>query len=98
MSKRENDHLPISELLKSFVKNNKLEAGLDQVEIREAWAQLMGNGVINYTESINLQGNKLHVKLTSSVLREELSYGKQKIITMLNEHLGKELIQEIYLK
>lgn len=98
MSKRENEHLPISQLLKTFVKDNKLEAGLDQVEVREAWTQLMGNGVVNYTESVNLQGHKLHVKLTSSVLREELSYGKEKIIAMLNEHLGKKLINEIYLK
>lgn len=98
MSKRENDHLPLSQLLKSFVKDNKLEAGLDQVEVREAWAQLLGNGVNNYTEAINLQGSKLHVKLTSSVLREELSYGKEKIIRMLNDHLGKELIKDLYLK
>lgn len=98
MSKRENEHLPLSQLLKSFVKDNKLEAGLDQVEVREAWIQLMGNGVNNYTESVNLNGQNLHIKLTSSVLREELSYGKEKIISMLNEHLGKELIKELYLK
>jgi hypothetical protein len=98
MSKRENEHLPLSQLLKSFVKDNKLEAGLDQVEVREAWIQLMGNGVNNYTEAVNLHGQKLHIKLTSSVLREELSYGKAKIISMLNEHLGKELIKELYLK
>jgi hypothetical protein len=98
MSKRENEHLPLSQLLKSFVRDNKLEAGLDQVEVREAWIQLMGNGVNNYTEAVNLHGQKLHIKLTSSVLREELSYGKEKIISMLNEHLGKELIKELYLK
>lgn len=98
MSKRENEHLPLSQLLKSFVKDNKLEAGLDQVEVREAWIQLMGNGVNNYTESVNINGQNLHIKLTSSVLREELSYGKEKIISMLNEHLGKELIKELYLK
>lgn len=98
MNKRENEHLPLSQLLKTFVQEHKLEAGLDQVEVREAWKQLMGNGVNNYTESVNLHGQKLHIKLTSSVLREELSYGREKIITMLNEHLGKELIKEIYLK
>jgi len=98
MSKRENEHLPLSQLLKTFVKDNKLEAGLDQVEVREAWIQLMGNGVNHYTEAVNLQGQKLHIKLTSSVLREELSYGKEKMITLLNEYLGKELINEIYLK
>jgi hypothetical protein len=36
--------------------------------------------------------------LSSSVLREELSYGKKKIIAMLNEHLEKELIENIILR
>jgi hypothetical protein len=35
------------------------------------------------------------VKLNSSVLREELSYGKDKIIEMINKALGKDLIHDI---
>jgi hypothetical protein len=35
------------------------------------------------------------VKLNSSVLREELSYGKEKIRAMMNEALGKEEIKKI---
>ena len=54
----------------------------------------MGNGVNNYTTNILLKQETLYVQLSSSVLREELSYGKEKIITMLNEHLGKELIKK----
>jgi hypothetical protein len=37
------------------------------------------------------------VKLKSSVLREELSYGKEKIIKMMNEELGENLISKIML-
>jgi len=32
------------------------------------------------------------------VLREELSYGKEKIINMLNEELGKTIIKKIVLR
>jgi hypothetical protein len=37
------------------------------------------------------------VNLKSSVLREELSYGKEKIITMINEELGEELVKKLML-
>jgi hypothetical protein len=32
------------------------------------------------------------------VLREELSYGKDKIIKLINDELGKEVIDKIILK
>jgi len=58
----------------------------------------MGNGVNNYTTAIKLVRDVLYVQLSSSVLREELSYGKEKIIAMLNEALGKDLIKKLVLR
>jgi hypothetical protein len=98
MSKRHNEHLKMSDALKEFVEVNKLQAGLDKIDVREAWEQLMGNGVNSYTSSVLLKNKTLYVQLSSSVLREELSYGKSKIISMLNEHLGKPLIQDLVLR
>jgi hypothetical protein len=96
--KRNNEHLKLRDALKEFVDENHLQEGLDKVDVKEAWVSLMGNGVNNYTTNVLLKRDILYIDLTSSVLREELSYGKEKIITMLNEHLGKELIKKIVLR
>ncbi len=98
MAKRNKNLLSISDVLKDFVETNKLEKGLNKVNVRDAWAALMGNGVNNYTSAIELKNETLYVKLSSSVLREELSYGKEKIMRMLNEELGKEIIKKIVLQ
>ncbi|MFK7782409.1 DUF721 domain-containing protein [Psychroserpens sp.] len=98
MAKRNNEHLPISDILKEFVDTNNLQNGLDKVNVKEAWAKMMGNGVNNYTTNIVLERDTLFVQLSSSVLREELSYGKEKIIKMLNESLGKEIINKLVLR
>ena len=98
MSKRHNDQQKIDDLLKSFVKENKLEKGLDKVNVEAAWRDLMGNGVNNYTNSVKLHQDTLYVELSSSVLREELSYGKEKILSMLNEALVKDLISKLILR
>jgi len=97
MPKRNNDILNLSEVLKDFVKSNKLEKGLDKVNVRESWSKLLGNGVNNYTTAIELINDTLFVKLSSSVLREELKYGQTKIIEMLNTELGKPLIKKLVL-
>ena len=97
MGKRKNEHLPIEDILKEFVETHNLQTGLDKVNVREAWANLMGNGVNNYTTAIELKHDTLFVRLSSSVLREELSYGTEKIIVMLNEAIGKEIIKKLVL-
>lgn len=98
MARRNNDNQSIQDVLKEFVSNNNLESGLDKVNVREAWANLMGNGVNNYTTAIELKRETLYVQLSSSVLREELSYGKEKIIAMLNEAIGKKVITNLVLR
>lgn len=98
MAKRNNDNQSINDILKEFVDTNNLQNGLDKVNVRDAWAKMMGNGVNNYTTNIVLERDTLYVQLSSSVLREELSYGKDKIIKMLNESLGKEAISKLVLR
>ncbi len=98
MAKRNNDNQPIEAILKEFVKTNNLQSGLDKVNVRDAWANLMGNGVNNYTTAIELKHETLYVQLSSSVLREELSYGNEKIVKMLNEAIGKEVVKKLVLR
>lgn len=98
MAKRFNEESPIGDVLKQFISQNKLEAGIDFVNVRDAWKNLMGNGVNNYTTEIQLKGSVLYVALSSAVLREELSYGKDKIIKMINEELRKDVVTSIVLR
>lgn len=98
MPKRHNDNQPIKNVLQQFVDDNNLQQGLNNVNVKEAWVSLMGNGVNNYTTALELKNNTLYVKLSSSVLREELSYGKDKIIKLLNETLGNEVIKKVVLQ
>ena len=87
MAKRENDTFKIEDLIPGMLKENKLQKGMDQILVKEAWEDIMGSGVMTYTESILLKKNTLIVKLSSAPLREELSYGKDKIVEMLNSSL-----------
>ena len=98
MAKRLNNESPISDILKVIIQDNKLQAGIDQISVKEAWVSLMGNGVNSYTKNVFLKGNTLYVELTSAVLREELSYGKDKIIKMINEEFRRDIVKEVVLR
>ncbi len=98
MAKRHQEQQSLNEVLKDFVSNNNLQKGLDKVAVRDVWEKVMGPAITKYTQNIKLDRKTLFVQLTSSVLREELSYGKEKIITNLNEELGRELITKLILR
>lgn len=98
MAKRLSNESPISDILKVFIENNKLQSGMDKIDVEKAWKELMGNGVNTYTKEVILKGTTLYVTMSSAVLREELSYGKQKIIAMLNEELRKDVVKDLVLR
>tara|TARA_R110002073_G_scaffold139232_2_gene289352 strand:- start:128924 stop:129220 length:297 start_codon:yes stop_codon:yes gene_type:complete len=97
VSKRTNEFISIKEALKEMLQENKLQHGMDQLAVKEAWKAVMGNGVYSYTTEVVLKKNVLIIELCSSTLREELSYGKEKIITMMNENLQKAVINKVKL-
>lgn len=97
MSKRENDSFSIQDLMQSFIKENNLSKGMQKIKVAETWSTMMGPGIATHTTSVKLQNKTLIIALNSSVLREELSYGKDKIIKMMNEELGDEVITKLML-
>ena len=87
----------IKNLLDIFLKKNNLEKGLLELEVKRAWHELMENGVSNYTTDVSLKNKTLYIKLSSPALKEELSYGKEKLIKLINERFKKKIIQKIVL-
>jgi hypothetical protein len=92
-----------SKSLKNVIGNiidssNKLNSGLNNIKVQNLWREVMGNNVNSYTNEIVLKKNTLYVNLNSSVLRQELSFGKQKIIDLLNKELGKTVVKKIVLR
>ena len=87
----------IKNLLDIFLKKNNLEKGLLDLEVKRAWHELMENGVSNYTTDVSLKNKTLYIKLSSPALKEELSYGKEKLINLINERFKKKIVQKIVL-
>lgn len=98
MAKRDAEHKHLSSILSDFINENDLSKGLNEVNVKDAWYAMMGSAIGNYTTSITFKNNTLYIQLSSSVLREELSYGIEKIKKNLNEELGEELIQKLVLR
>lgn len=94
---RRDEERSLADVLKLIIQKNKLEKGLIEAEVVRLWPEVMGSGVAHYTQKVQLKERVLQVHLRSSVLREELMYGRKKIIAMLNEALNGDYIDSIQL-
>ena len=98
MIRRTSNEGSIGDVLKQIIDKNNLQSGIDDVVVKDAWKKLMGNGVNSYTQNIALKKGVLYVELTSSVLREELTFGKDKIIKLINEELNRDVVKSVILR
>lgn len=84
----------IHELLETYQLNTKM----DEVKAVEAWEKLMGPAIARYTRHISISNRTLYVEITSAALRQELSYGKSRIVTMMNDAAGSSVIDDVILR
>jgi len=91
------NNIELKNLINTFLKKNKLEKGLLNIEVKKAWFDLMNNGVANYTSDVSLRNKTLYIKLSSPALKEELGYGKEKLIKLINEKLEQDVVEKIVL-
>ena len=98
MSDKQHNEMTLKEALKAMIEHYRLKGKLNQNRIKSLWAQMMGPSIAGYTKEIRLHRNKLYLTIESASLRQELTYGKDKIRKMLNEELGEEYIQEVVIR
>ena len=89
---------PLKEVIEQFLKNYNIEEKVTQARLESAWEKMMGSVISKYTQELFLHNKVLHIRLSSSSLREELNYAKDKIISHINKEIGKEIIKDVVLR
>jgi hypothetical protein len=89
----------IGEVLNDFFKENtELRKRILEIRIKRAWGEVLGPMIQQYTRNIYIKNNTLYVSLTSSVLRNELTLSRDKVIKSLNDYAGSPVIHTIIIR
>lgn len=95
--KRENTQL-IKEVLQEFIKEERLEDGLQRVRIFGAWDLVVGDAGARATTSKFFRDGILYCTINSSIIRTQLYYRKEEIVLMINKMLNDNIVSKIFLK
>ena len=86
----------IDQVIDRLLKAYQLDGRMREMDIISAWEEMMGKAVANRTDRLSIHAGVLHIKLNSSVMRDELLHGKQVIIERVNQKAGEELIRDVW--
>ena len=87
----------ISKVLDDVLSQKHFKIGIDNLRVQEAWVKTMGKNIQKYTYTVKYKRGILYIKLKSSVLKEELTFEKEKVINLINQELGKKYVKDLVL-
>jgi hypothetical protein len=80
-----------------FEQNPALADKLAETRVMDSWNTVLGASVSKFTTNLYIRKRSLYVKLTSSVLKSELMLCREQMIDKLNNHVGRNVIDNIIL-
>jgi hypothetical protein len=86
----------INAAIDKFLKAYNLDGRMQDFDIINGWEEMMGKAIALRTEKIYIRNRILHLKMNSSVMRDELLFGKQVIIDRVNQKAGKQYIVDVW--
>lgn len=95
---RQKNDMPLKDVLKQFTNSKKFKTKLTKTKIISLWGRIMGPTIEQYTKKIDVHKGTLYLTIESAALRQELTYGKDKIQKILNEELGEVYIKEVIIR
>lgn len=88
----------IRSVVEQVIKELQLGRTLLQYKVLEEWGTLVGDRIAQVTTAERVVDGKLIVKVKSSVWRNELTFMKGEIITLINGRFNEEIITDIIFK
>lgn len=88
----------MGELLDEFFRRPYIAAKIAEGRLPDTWRAIVGDRAADLTSELRLEKNILHVRIQSSVLRQELFYQRDALLEALNTRSGLRLIHAIIIR
>lgn len=88
----------LKQAIEEMMQTYRLQGKMDEMKLVNGWEKVMGGVIAKYTRKIHIDNRILYVEINSAALREELSYGRSKMVKLLNAEAGGNVIDDVVLR
>ncbi|MCK9480176.1 MAG: DUF721 domain-containing protein [Bacteroidia bacterium] len=85
----------IGEALDKMLDSYHIRDKVDLSKIRTYWKEIAGEVIAKYTTDLYMRKKVLYIKVSNSMLKQELNYMKTKLIQAINEYFKRQVVEEI---
>ena len=90
-----NKELNLGDAIGKYINESRIGNKYNENYILNNWEVLMGKTIAKYTKKIRITEKKIYISIESAALRQELSYSKEKIRSILNQNFQETVIEEV---
>jgi len=86
--------MQLSDAIVAYLRETGLEQPVLEVQVVEAWPQVMGDVVNKLTRSVEVKDGVLIVRVNSAALKTQLFENRFELVRKLNEAVGAQAIRD----
>jgi len=94
-SYRKNTTAPLKEVFDELLEAYHLKGKYSEKSLIEDWEPLMGKTVASRTTSLTIQKKVLYAKISSGPLKKEMMMNKSKVMQIITDKFGPDVIKDI---
>ncbi len=84
----------MADAIEHWMKVNHLEDKFAESNITLSWPEIAGPLIAKHTRRIRIENKILKIEVDNAPLREQLSLSKSRIIKLVNDKAGRQLVLE----
>lgn len=86
---------PLKEAIEQMLRTYKLQTRFNETYLEAFWEQMMGKSIASRTNRLYVRNAILYIEIASAPLRGELATAKQKMIQLINQDMGSDVIEDV---
>ena len=92
---RNSNEQSLKEVIQDLLNAYRLRGKLKEIKLINSWEKVMGKTIANRTSEVFIRDRILYIRILSSPLKQELHFNRTKVIKMMNDESGEEVINNI---
>ena len=84
----------LREAIGKYLKEERLDGKLNEHKLIGIWQELMGPTIASRTDRMFIKKKTLYVNINSAPLKQELNMSKAKVLKLIIEKMGIDVIED----
>ncbi len=91
---RKTEPSTLADVLEKWIQTNHLGEKMALTDVKEAWCELMGPAIARHTRRLRIENKILKIEVDNAPLRQQLAMSRNRIVRLVNEKVGRNLIAD----